>query len=190
MKLGLTGPSAAGKGEIAKILIAGGFCYISLSEIVREEARKRNIEMSRENLQNLGNSLRKEFGAGFSVPFARLPKISLEYARLLRNLKVQEAIYELLTQQYEQAKIMEAKDTPTVQILDKASPPERKSFPKRGIIIILVFITSFALNFLGICVVLYFNEEKRKEQSNIKRLIVLWEYLKGDFTKILRKFKK
>jgi dephospho-CoA kinase len=64
MKLGLTGPIASGKGEIAKILISRGFCYISLSDIVREEARKRNIEMSRENLQNLGNSLRKKFGAG------------------------------------------------------------------------------------------------------------------------------
>ncbi len=64
MKLGLTGPIASGKGEITKILISKGFCYISLSDIVREEARKRNVEMSRENLQNLGNSLRKEFGAG------------------------------------------------------------------------------------------------------------------------------
>lgn len=64
MKLGLTGPIASGKGEITKILISRGFSYISLSDIVREEARKRNVEMSRENLQNLGNSLRKEFGAG------------------------------------------------------------------------------------------------------------------------------
>ncbi len=136
------------------------------------------------------DTTRKEFGAGFSVPFARLPEVSLEYARLLRNVKIQEAIYELLTQQYEQAKIMESKDTPTVQVLDKASPPERKSFPKRSIIISLVFIASFAINFLGICVILYFNEEKNKEHSNTKRLIALWEYLKGDFYRIIRKIKK
>lgn len=64
MKLGLTGPIGSGKGEITKILIEKGFCYVSLSDIVREEAKKRNIELSRENLQNLGNVLRKEFGAG------------------------------------------------------------------------------------------------------------------------------
>lgn len=82
------------------------------------------------------DTTRKEFSAGFSVPFARLPELSLEYARLLRDVKIQESVFELLTQQYEQAKIMEAKDTPTVQILDKASPPEKKSIPKRGRIIV------------------------------------------------------
>lgn len=64
MKLGLTGPIGSGKGEVTKILIKKGFCYISLSDIVREEARKRDLELTRENLQNLGNSLRREFGAG------------------------------------------------------------------------------------------------------------------------------
>ncbi|GAJ22508.1 unnamed protein product, partial [marine sediment metagenome] len=77
------------------------------------------------------------FGAGFSIPFAKLPELSLEYVRLLRDAKVQEAIYELLTQQYEQAKIMEVKDTPTVQILDRASPPEKKTSPKRSRIVIM-----------------------------------------------------
>jgi dephospho-CoA kinase len=64
MKLGLTGPIASGKGEVTKILISKGFLFISLSDIVREEAKRRNIELSRENLQNLGNSLRREFGPG------------------------------------------------------------------------------------------------------------------------------
>ncbi len=92
------------------------------------------------------DTTRKEFGAGFSMPFAKLPELSLEYARLLRELKVQEAIYELLTQQYEQAKIMEAKDTPSVQFLDRASPPEKKSFPRRGKIIMLFFAISLLLS--------------------------------------------
>ncbi len=92
------------------------------------------------------DTTRKEFGAGFSVPFAKLPELSLEYARLLRDLKVQGAIHELLTQQYEQAKIMEAKDTPTVQFLDRASPPEKKSFPRRGKIIMLFFSLSLLLS--------------------------------------------
>lgn len=64
MKLGLTGPIGSGKGEVTRILISRGFYYISLSDIVREEARKRDIALSRENLQNLGNALRMEFGAG------------------------------------------------------------------------------------------------------------------------------
>ncbi|MGQ9617481.1 MAG: AAA family ATPase [Candidatus Aminicenantia bacterium] len=64
MKLGLTGPIGSGKGEVTKILISRGFFYISLSDVVREEAKRRNIELKRKNLQELGNSLRREFGPG------------------------------------------------------------------------------------------------------------------------------
>ena len=64
MYIGLTGPIASGKGEVIKALQERGYKYISLSDIVREEADKRDLERTRENLQNTGNSLRKEFGAG------------------------------------------------------------------------------------------------------------------------------
>lgn len=64
------------------------------------------------------------------VPFAGVPELGLELARLTRDVKVQETVYTLLTQQLEQAKVAEAKDTPVVQVLDKAVPAERKSKPK------------------------------------------------------------
>jgi uncharacterized protein involved in exopolysaccharide biosynthesis len=64
------------------------------------------------------------------VPFAQVPELGLEYARLMRDVRVQETVYTLLTQQLEQAKIAEARDMPTVQLLDMASPAERKSKPK------------------------------------------------------------
>ncbi|MEW6457000.1 MAG: AAA family ATPase [Acidobacteriota bacterium] len=64
MKIGVTGPIASGKGEVVKFFRKNNFKYISLSDMVREEAKKRNIPVTRENLQNIGNSLRKEFGAG------------------------------------------------------------------------------------------------------------------------------
>lgn len=64
------------------------------------------------------------------IPFSKTPKLDLELTRLIRELKVQEAVFELLTQQYEQAKISEAKDTPTVQILDNAIPSNKKCKPK------------------------------------------------------------
>jgi uncharacterized protein involved in exopolysaccharide biosynthesis len=59
-----------------------------------------------------------------------VPSLSLDYGRLMRELKVQETVYQLLTSQYEQAKLAEARDTPTVQVLDPAIPAERKSRPK------------------------------------------------------------
>lgn len=59
-----------------------------------------------------------------------VPTLALEYGRLTRDLKVHETLYALLISQYEQAKLAEARDTPTVQVLDPAIPAERKSRPK------------------------------------------------------------
>jgi len=64
------------------------------------------------------------------VPFARVPRVGLDLARLTREAKVQQTVFELLTQQYEQAKIAEARDSPIVQVLDRALPAEWKSKPK------------------------------------------------------------
>lgn len=59
---GLVGPIASGKQVLADFLKERGFRYISLSDEVREEALNRKLATKRENLQNVGNSLRREFG--------------------------------------------------------------------------------------------------------------------------------
>ena len=65
MIIGLTGKNAAGKGEAANYLKSKGFVYYSLSDIIREEATKRKLEHSRNNLINLGNELREKFGQNY-----------------------------------------------------------------------------------------------------------------------------
>lgn len=70
-------------------------------------------------------------------PIRELPILGVTYADLYRQMKVQEAIFEALTQEYELAKVEEAKETPSVKVLDPADVPERKSFPPRLLIIVL-----------------------------------------------------
>jgi dephospho-CoA kinase len=70
MIIGLTGSMGSGKGEIVKILEEHGFSYITLSSMVREEAKKRGIEEEREKLMEIGNSMRKEHGAGVLAKMA------------------------------------------------------------------------------------------------------------------------
>jgi uncharacterized protein involved in exopolysaccharide biosynthesis len=65
----------------------------------------------------------------------QLPLLGVRWADLYRQTKIQETVYELLTSQYEMAKIEEAKETPVIKILDVAVPPERKSFPPRGLFV-------------------------------------------------------
>jgi tyrosine-protein kinase Etk/Wzc len=60
----------------------------------------------------------------------KLPPIETESARLIREYKTQETLYTLLVSEYEKAKIEEARDTPTVQVCDWATTPEKKYRPK------------------------------------------------------------
>lgn len=60
MIIGITGTMGSGKGEIAKYLKNKGFEYFCFSDILKEEAKKRNISPTRENLQKLGNEIKKE----------------------------------------------------------------------------------------------------------------------------------
>jgi len=66
-----------------------------------------------------------------SPPLRQLPRLAVPYADLYRRVRVQETVYELLTQQYEIARIDEAKDIPVVSVIDAPGIPEKKSFPPR-----------------------------------------------------------
>ncbi len=65
MIIGLTGSLGAGKGVVSEFLKEKGFVYLSLSDELREIAKEMKIELTRENLQNLGNQLREKYGSGF-----------------------------------------------------------------------------------------------------------------------------
>jgi uncharacterized protein involved in exopolysaccharide biosynthesis len=67
----------------------------------------------------------------------KLPLLGVQYADLYRETKIQETVYELLTQQYELAKVQEAKEIPTVKVLDPAMVPTKKSFPPRTVLVVL-----------------------------------------------------
>lgn len=60
--IGLTGTNGAGKGEVAAYLKRKGYTCFSLSDLVREELRKKENEVTRSNLIKMGNELREKFG--------------------------------------------------------------------------------------------------------------------------------
>ncbi|MBI5237115.1 MAG: hypothetical protein HY887_01650 [Deltaproteobacteria bacterium] len=76
------------------------------------------------------------------IPTSRIPDISLQFARLFRDAKVQQTLFELLTQQYELSRLQEAKDSPVVQALDVAKAPEEAAKPKKALIILAATFTS------------------------------------------------
>jgi capsule polysaccharide export protein KpsE/RkpR len=73
----------------------------------------------------------------------KLPLLGVEWADLYRKTKIQETVYELLNQQYELTRIQEAKEIPTIRVIDPANLPEKKSWPPR--LLIIMEITASAL---------------------------------------------
>jgi G-rich domain on putative tyrosine kinase len=70
-------------------------------------------------------------GTAMYPSLRELPLLGVQYADLFRTTKVQETVYETLTQQYELAKVQEAKETPSIKVIDLPDVPENKSSPHR-----------------------------------------------------------
>jgi uncharacterized protein involved in exopolysaccharide biosynthesis len=76
--------------------------------------------------------------AGQMLPSIRqLPLLGFTYYDLLRQVTIQETLYETLTKQYELAKVQEAKEIPPIKVLDEPDLPEKKSSPHRSIITLI-----------------------------------------------------
>jgi len=75
----------------------------------------------------------------------KLPLLGVTYADLYRRMKVEETVFETLTQQYEIAKVQEAKEVPSVKMLDPAELPEKKVFPPRALFVFLGEIIALAI---------------------------------------------
>jgi len=123
----------------------------------------------------------------FTIPLSEAPALGLQLARLMREVKIQETVFELLTQQYEQSKIQEAKDTPTVQVLDRAQPPKLRSRPVRRHVVLFAGGLSIFMSLLCIAWVEYLRGLRERQEEDYRRIRSLASELRSDATFILRK---
>jgi capsule polysaccharide export protein KpsE/RkpR len=107
----------------------------------------------------------------------RLPLVGVRWANLYRESKIQEAIYEMLTQEYEFAKIQEAKEIPTVNVVDAALLPEKISFPPRAIITVVGGFLSFLF---ASAFVISVASWKQSESPEKQLATEIWEQLTAD----------
>ena len=186
-KSGLIQPDAQGKAIIDAV--ASTRAQVAIQEVrlqaMRTYATENNPDLKRaeQELAGLRAQLAQlerstgDLGNGnLEVPTRRLPKVELDYVRGLRDVKYHESVYEFLSKQLEAARIDEAKDAITVQAVDKAVAPEKKSSPRRLLIVLVSTILAFVLS----CVwVLIAEIIKRREQDphDHARLALLRRYL-------------
>jgi capsule polysaccharide export protein KpsE/RkpR len=78
-------------------------------------------------------------------PLRQIPRLAVPYADIYRRVRVQETVFEMLTQQYEIARIQEAKEIPVVRVIDSPGVAEKKSFPPRALFALLLTLLSVAV---------------------------------------------
>ena len=139
------------------------------ARVLRSFATAQNPDLQRveEEVRALRAELEKietSKGEGFDpiMPSGRVPAMGTEYLRKLRQLKYNETLYELLAKQYELAKLDEARGAVVIQVIDRAVPPERKSRPKRAVIVLV----SALLGFLGSAGVLSVMEIRKADREH------------------------
>jgi capsule polysaccharide export protein KpsE/RkpR len=117
---------------------------------VRVRSMRARVEELRRQMKKLGgeDTGPPSTGSPQSQPdfpsIRKLPLLGVKWTDLYRQTKIQETVYELLTQQYEIAKIQEVKEIPTVRVLDLANVPERKASPHRLMLMILGALLAFS----------------------------------------------
>jgi capsule polysaccharide export protein KpsE/RkpR len=138
-------------------LIAAQSQYQALRAIYTENnARTRSVKARIDELQR---QLDKIGGKGESVTesssdassdalypsIRKLPLLGVTYADLYRRARIQEAVLEALTKEYELAKVQEAKEIPSVKVLDPAPIPDKKSYPPRLLIMFIGTMTALII---------------------------------------------
>jgi tyrosine-protein kinase Etk/Wzc len=87
-------------------------------------------------------------GSSLELPTGQLPEATLKYMRKLRDVKYHETLYEILSKQYEAARLDEAKSAPLVQVVDRAVVPEKRSWPPRTILVLsTIFLVAISTGF-------------------------------------------
>jgi uncharacterized protein involved in exopolysaccharide biosynthesis len=136
-----------------------------------------------QNLTSLRAQLAKVQGSSqqgrgdIMVPTGKLPETGLEYFRKMRELKYQETLFELLSKQFEMAKIEEAKEAALIQVVDKALVPEQRSKPKRSLIVILATLMAFFIGLL-LAFVREARERASQDPASAERMNLLRRYIR------------
>ena len=141
----------------------GEFATKAHPEVMRLEEEARELRQQLRRLENGSEKQRKDESLGAFITLAAAPGVGLVYSRLKRDALIQQKVYELLIQQYEMAKIEEARDEITFQVIDPAIPPDKRFKPRRVLIMAVAGVASL---FLGIFLALSLEFIDRQRSGN------------------------
>jgi uncharacterized protein involved in exopolysaccharide biosynthesis len=120
------------------------------------------ISTMRQQLAKLENDQQHQAQPGnIALPAGRVAEDALEYSRKLREVKYHDTLFDLLSREYEAARIDEAKSAPIIQVIDHAVPPDKRSGPKRALILAAFIAIGFVSASMLAFAEFYINRAKR-----------------------------
>jgi uncharacterized protein involved in exopolysaccharide biosynthesis len=147
------------------------------NEVIMLNAKITELQKQLGKIEKGGNHMsrhpigkNKNTGSDFYLPFDKLPELGMQLFRLLREAKIQEKVFELMTTQYELAKIEEARNVNTIQVLDEAVPPDKKSSPKRALIVVLSTLVVCFMAVLAAFIMEYIERLKTEDPERYRQL--------------------
>lgn len=117
-------------------------------------------------------------GGNLMVSLKHAPTAATAYGELMRNVKMQETLYEFALQMVEQSKFIEANNTPAVQVLEFAQPPHKKTRPKRAMICMFFFVAGFIITVTGILSLQWLSNQRKMQTNTHKKISYLFSLLK------------
>ena len=116
--------------------------FDSNSAVLADLARRRDVLSDKVKELESSNS---QLVPSYIPQISRIPDLSLQYAKLKLNLEIQKKVYEYLYPQYELAKLEEARDMPSYDVLDSPSLAGLRSKPKRAMMVVVITVMAFLL---------------------------------------------
>jgi uncharacterized protein involved in exopolysaccharide biosynthesis len=128
---------------------------------------QQELDGLRAQLAKLGGSEDNPAGE-LIVPKGLVPEASLEYIRKLRDVRYNETIFDILARQFEAAKLDEAKEGALIQVIDPAISPDRRSSPRRGLIVNIATVVGFLFGVFVALLQAGFRRMKEDQETNLK----------------------
>lgn len=165
--------AAALRAQIAtkEMQIQGMQTYANGENAPLNEAEQ-ELASLRTQLARLGGSA--DNSDGIIIPKGQMSEAGLEYVRRVRDVKYYETIFEVLARQFELAKLDEAREGVIIQVVDSAIPPDKKSYPHRGLIVVASTFAGFLAGILFALVQSILEYLSRDSQMSLK-----WRRLTG-----------
>lgn len=139
---------------------------------------ERKVAGVRAQMRKLAERHQKSAEDKLILTLGDAPSYGQTYLKLLRDITVQELLYQYLTQQYEQARIAEVRHTPTMQAIDWGVPPTKRSWPRRGVMVVVAGAAAFVFA-LAIAMIIdgFRTASSQPEHSQHAKVVALKEAL-------------